>query len=74
MRANEPKFSIGQQYKTRGKYPVICTVVDILKTYNSANELVDIHYMSTHTFQGQLVTEYDVRETTIAMGAVDAKS
>ena len=68
----EPKFSIGTQYKTRGKHPRICTVVDILKTFNSQNELVSIRYVSTHEFAGQSVTDRDVPETTIAMGLITA--
>jgi hypothetical protein len=67
---NEPRFSIGTQFKTRGKAPRICTVTDILKTYNSAGELVLVRYVATHEFCGQTVTSYDVIDTTIAMGIV----
>jgi hypothetical protein len=62
-----PKFAIGTKYNPRGKH-YQCTVVDILKTYNSAGELVRIRYVSTHTFLGQTVMDTDVCETTIAMG------
>lgn len=65
----QPKFSIGQQFKTRGKHPKLCTVTDILRTYNSAGELVSLRYVATHEFAGQLVIDHDVVETTIAMGA-----
>lgn len=68
---NEPRYSIGTTYKTRGKNSKICTVVDILKTYNSKNELVQIRYISTHEFLGQLVINRDIPETTIAMGLID---
>lgn len=64
----KPRFEIGQRYKTSGKYPNICTVVDILSTYNSAGELVKIRYVATHDFLGQPVTDYDVVDTTIARG------
>jgi hypothetical protein len=65
---NEPKYKIGQQYQTRGKYPRLCTITDILKTYNSKDELVKITYVSTHEFLGQIVTNYDVVQTTITLG------
>lgn len=64
------KYQIGTQYKTAGKAPRICTVVDILKTYNSANELVSIRYVATHLFMGQTVTNVDVVETTISRGLI----
>lgn len=67
---SNPKFEIGQTYKTRGKAPKICTVTDILKTYNSKGDLVNIRYVSTHKFLGQTVKNYDVLETTIAMGVI----
>lgn len=65
-----PRFQIGQQFNTRGKFPRLCTVVDILTTYNSKGELVKLRYVAIHTFMGQVVTESDVVETTIAMGAL----
>jgi hypothetical protein len=63
-----PRFAIGTQYVTRHKHPRHCTVVDILTTYNSKGECVRIRYVATHEFIGQTVTEYDVTDTTIAMG------
>lgn len=65
------EYPIGTQFKTRGKAPKLCTVVDILKTYNNANELVKVRYVATHPFMGQNVTDYDVPATTIAMGLVN---
>lgn len=67
----QAKFPIGTKYKTRHRVPRICTVVDILKTYNNANELVKIRYVSSHEFLGQLVNDSDVVETTIAMGLIN---
>ncbi len=64
----ENKYSIGTHYTTRGKNPRICTVVDILKTYNSKGDLVRVRYVSTHQFAGQTVTDYDVIPATIARG------
>lgn len=63
-------YAIGQKYRTRGKVPRVCTVVDIFKTYNSKGELVRVRYVATHDFMGQSVTDYDVPETAIAMGLV----
>jgi hypothetical protein len=66
----QPKFAIGHQYATRGKHSRLCTVTDILKTYNHEGRLVKIRYVSTHLLAGQIVINHDVVETTIAMGAV----
>ncbi len=66
----ETRFQIGQEFKTRGKHPKICKVIDIWMTYNSKGELVHTRYIATHEFLGQLVTDYDVCETTIAMGVI----
>lgn len=63
-----PRFTIGTQYTTRGKHPQLCTVTDILSTCNAKGELVRIRYVSTHLFAGQIVTDYDVCDTTIARG------
>lgn len=67
----ETKFKIGEQFKTRGKSPRICTIVDIYKTFNSAGKLVRLRYVATHDFAGQVVTDYDVPETAVAMGKID---
>jgi hypothetical protein len=61
-------YPIGTKYKTRGKAPRLCEVVDILKTYNLAGELVKTRYVAVHDFMSQKVTDYDVVKTTISMG------
>jgi hypothetical protein len=61
-------YEIGTKFKTRGKAPRFCEVVDIFKTYNSRGELIKTRYVATHNFLGQCVTDYDVSKTTIAMG------
>lgn len=66
----EAKYTIGQQFTSRGKYPKLCTVTDILKTYNSAGELVKIRYVAEHNFMGQTVADHDVCETTITMSLI----
>jgi hypothetical protein len=64
------RFPIGTQYLSSGKRKDVCTVIDILKTYNSAGELVKIRYVATHLFMGQLVADYDVVDTTIARNLI----
>lgn len=66
----EPRFPIGTKFKTAGKHPRLCTVIDILKTYNSMGDLVSIRYVATHDFSGQMVTDRDVVDATIARGLI----
>jgi len=62
-----PKYSIGQKYTVkRPKYTRHYKVVDILTTTNSIGEVVKMRYVAQHVFMGQVVTDYDVVETTIA--------
>ena len=67
---SQPRFAIGQKYRSSSKRETICTVTDVHKTYNSAGDLVKIRYVSTHEFCGQTVQDLDVCETTIARGAI----
>jgi hypothetical protein len=64
------EFPIGTEYMTRGKHPRKCRVIDVWKTYNSAGELVHTRYVTEHEFCSQMVREFDVVQTTIAMGRV----
>lgn len=68
------EYEIGTKYMSRGKHPKICTVTDILKTYNSVGELVKVRYISEHEFCGQMVKDYDVVATTIARGIFELES
>lgn len=61
-------YKIGTKFKTRGKHPRICTVTDVLKTYNAKGELVRTRYVAVHEFCGMLVTDPDVCAVTIARG------
>lgn len=70
MENREPKFEIGTVFKTRGKCPKLCKVVDIYKTFNSSGELVRLEYKTEHEFMGQKISDY-VPETTIAMGLLN---
>lgn len=72
MEAIQSRFAIGQQYQTRGKRLVICTIVDIHTTYNAIGDVVKVRYVATHEFMGQTVTDRDVLVTTVAMGLIDA--
>lgn len=67
-----PRYTIGQQYLfLQSKHPNLCTITEILTTTNSKGEVVKIRYTATHEFAGQVVTDHDVNEVTIAMG-IDA--
>ena len=66
-----PKFKIGTKFRTMGKAPRLCTVVDIHSTYNVNGELVKIRYVAEHEFIGQTIRDSDVVETTIARGLVN---
>jgi len=63
----EARFNIGTQYLSAGKHPKLCTVKDILKTFNAAGDLVRIRYVATHDFAGQIIAE-EVCDTTVARG------
>jgi len=58
-------YEIGTKYESRHK---TWTVIDILKTYNSKNELVKLRYVATHQLMGQPITDYDVVPVTISRG------
>jgi hypothetical protein len=64
------KYPIGTKFKTRGKAPRECVVVDYLTTTNMQGDIVKQRYVAQHTFLGQTVTDYDVVETTIARGLI----
>lgn len=65
------EFPIGTKFRTRGKHSRLCTVTDVLKTYNAAGELVDVRYVAVHELMGQVLEDRDVVRTTIAMGLVE---
>jgi hypothetical protein len=70
---NEPRYTVGQKFKTRAKHPQICTVVEIFRTYNSKNELVKVNYQAEYELMGQMIKIYDLPEATIARGKIDNK-
>jgi len=63
-------FPIGTQFYGGNKRKDVCTVTDILKTYNSAGELVSVRYMAIHQFCGQTIVDRDVVAVTIARGFI----
>lgn len=66
---DKPRYAIGHKFTPVGKVRREYTVVDILWTYNSAGECVKVRYVATHEFMGQLLTDYDVPEITVARGS-----
>ena len=66
----QPRFSVGQCFVPLGKVRRMCKVIDILRTYNMAGELVKLRYVATHPLMGQVVTDCDVTEATIARGLI----
>jgi hypothetical protein len=65
----DARFPIGTRYLSQHrKYPYVCTVVDIHRTYNAAGVLVKVRYVATHDFCGQPVTESDIVDVTVARG------
>ena len=61
-------YTIGTQYLSHGKHPVLCIISDILTTFNSRGELVSTRYEATHQFLGQTVRETNIVAPTIAKG------
>ncbi len=69
------RFPIGTQYMQRygkGKADFrICTVSDHMTLTNSKGEVVRRYYQAQHTFAGQLLTDPDVADTTIARNLLE---
>lgn len=61
------RFPIGTTYTPRGR-TYRATVVNFLTTTNLNGTVVRTRYSCNHEFCGQIVTDDDVTETTIAMG------
>lgn len=68
--ARTPRFAVGTVFTPLRKQAELCTVTDILTTRNLAGDIVKIRYVATHLFYGQVVTDSDVIETTIARGTI----
>ena len=74
MNPTQPKYTVGTTFKTRGKCPRTCTVVDVWTTYNLVGEVVKQVYIATYEFCGQIVTCRDICETTISMGLTNTEA
>jgi len=68
------EYSIVTQYYSRGKHPILCTIIDILKTYDSKNELVKTRYVASHMFMGQVVIDSEVVNATVALGLLKGEN
>ena len=67
------RFEIGTTYELkRNKSSQVKTIVDVYKTYNSKNELVDLRYVTEHDFLGQKMTDRHVTDTEIARALIGA--
>jgi len=62
-------IKVGQKFKTRGKFPRECEVIDILKTYNLSGDLVKTEYLCQHEFMGQMLKHTECA-VTIQRGAI----
>ncbi len=62
-------IKIGTQFKTRGKAPKLCTVVDIHSTFDINGKWVKTRYIATHDFAGQEIKAEYVA-TSILMGMI----
>lgn len=64
-------YAIGTQFiKVGDKAKRVWSVIDILKTYNAAGELVKTRYVARTEIVGQAMTDRDVTKTTIARGLI----
>lgn len=67
-----PLIEIGTRFRQDGRrFARICTVVDILKTYNHKGELVTIRYLAEHEIMGQMVRD-NVCAVTVLKNKVEA--
>ena len=62
------RFPIGTQYRPAGKHAKVTTVTDQLTLTNSKGEILRVSYLTKHEFLGQMITNHDVCDTTIARG------
>ena len=67
--ADGQRFPLGTTFTPSGrKYPHLCTVTDYLVTTNLKGDIVATRYVATHSVLGQIITNSDVLDTTIARG------
>ena len=66
----KPKYPIGTKFIRRNRNAVIETISEIYITRNSKGGFISLRYEATHLLLGQIVTDYDILETSIARGEV----
>jgi hypothetical protein len=61
------RFEIGTKFHLRrGKTCRDATIVDVLRTVNSAGEVVKLRYVAEYEFMGQTMRDVDVLDIQIA--------
>ena len=65
------KYPIGTLYLSRGKHKRLCKVIDYHVTTNLTGEIVRRRYVATNECLGQIVTDADVPESSVAMGVFE---
>lgn len=64
---SKQRFPIGLTYTLKRKNSKqVRTIVDYLQTFNLNGDLVNIRYVTEHSFMGQTIRDYDVIEVSIA--------
>lgn len=67
----EPKYTIGTKFKnTRRKHAKIETITDIIRHINNNGECIAIRYHTQCEILGQIITGYDVLESTITRSLI----
>jgi len=61
-------YKIGQKFMYGGKVKRSAIVVDVLRTYNSKNELVKVSYVTESKVCGITATNHETSQTTISRG------
>jgi len=63
-------YPVGTKFKTRGKHPKECTVIDYYTVTNLNGDVVDNYYVAEYEFMGQTIVDRNVPVCTIAMGLI----
>ena len=65
------QISIGTKFKTAGKHPRLCEVVEIHTTRDSCGGLVKVEYVARHEIAGTPVIEHGIPAATIIRGMIN---
>lgn len=66
------RYEIGQQFIAQGKAKHLETIIDVLYTYNSKNELVKLEYLCEYEFLGQKI-QHTVNNMTLDRARSDGR-